>query len=324
MKRTMLSVLLPGLLSVFATPALAAPPYPVRPVEIIVPYSAGGGTDLSARVMAQVMEKYLGGTIVVVNKPGGSGSIGVSAVKHARPDGYTLGMGAQGPLAIMPHFGGVDYTKDDFDYLTLMGRNLMLIAVGKDAPFQDAKSMIAYAKANPGKVTIGVSGAAGANRIATEGFALAAGAQVKCMPFNGSAPAITAAVGGHINGVTAHPSELINQVKAGNLKVILAMSDQRVKEFPDAPTTKEAGVDFEWAAWKGVIAPLGLPPEVRAKLSDALDKTFKDPAFIEKMNNLGEYIDYIPNAGFKKLADKDSVIAERVIKSLGMYGVNKK
>lgn len=324
MKRSTISLLLLCLLAVVASSALAAPAYPVRPVEIIVPYSAGGGTDLSARVMAQVMEKYLGGTIVVVNKPGGSGSIGVSAVRHARPDGYTLGMGAQGPLAIMPHFGGVDYTKDQFDYLTLMGRNLMLVAVGKDAPFQDAKSLIAYAKANPEKVTIGVSGAAGANRIATEGFALAAGVKVKCMPFNGSAPAITACVGGHINAVTAHPSELINQAKAGNLKVILVMSEKRIKEFPDAPTSQEVGVDFEWAAWKGVIAPLGLPPEVRAKLSDALDKTFKDATFIEKMNNLGEYIDYVPDAGFKKLVDKDSVVAEKVIRSLGMYGVNKK
>ncbi len=321
MKRLILAILC--LVVSFATISEAGD-YPDHPIQIVVPYSAGGGTDLSARVMAKVMRKYLGKPLVVVDQPGGSGAIGTSGVSHAAPDGYTLGMGAQGPLTMLPHYGGIDYSKDSFDYLALMGRNLILVAVNKDAPFQDGKAMIEWAKAHPGKLTVGVSGAGGAPRIATEGFASEAGITVKCMPFNGSAPAITACVGGHIKAVAAHPAELVNQSKAGNLKILMVMEPERISLFPNVPTTKELGVDFTWAAWKGVIAPKGLPADVKAKLADALNKTFKDPEFLKKMENLGEFVDYRNGEAFKKLVDRDSVVAEKVIRSLNMYGMNAK
>ncbi len=324
MKRLIPSLLCLLITAWATTTALAGPKYPARPVQVVVPYSAGGGTDLSTRVLAQSIRKYLGKPLVVVNQPGGSGALGTGAVSHAAPDGYTLGIGAQGPLAMLPHYGGIDYDKEKFEYLALMGRNLMLIAVNKKAPFQDAKSMIAYAKANPGKITVGMSGAGGASRIATEGFALAAGIKVKSMPFNGSAPAITACVGGHINAVTAHPAELINQAKAGNIKVILVMEPERVKQFPDAPTSKEVGVDFEWSAWKGIIGPKGLPEEVKTTLLAALEKTFNDPDFLKKMENLGESVDYRPAQQYQELVEKDSQKAEKVIRSLNMFGMNNK
>jgi tripartite-type tricarboxylate transporter receptor subunit TctC len=323
MKRFILSVLCFCLVLSFGSAANAGD-YPDHPIQIVVPYSAGGGTDLSARVMAKVIRKYLGVPMVVVDQPGGSGAIGTSGVSHSTPDGYTLGMGAQGPLTMLPCYGGIDYTKDSFDYLALMGRNLILVGVNKDAPFQDGKELIEWAKAHPGKLTVGVSGAGGAPRIATEGFAAAAGIKVKCMPFNGSAPAITACVGGHIDAVAAHPAELVNQSKAGNINLIMVMEPERIALFPDVPTTKELGVNFTWAAWKGVIAPKGLPAEVKAKLEDALNKTFHDPEFLKKMENLGEFIDYRDGAGFKKLVERDSEVAEKVIRSLNMYGMNEK
>jgi len=307
--------------AVVATTAAAAD-YPSRPVQVIVPYAAGGGTDLSARVMAEFIEPYLGGTMVVRNMPGGGGSIGTSAAIHAAPDGYTVGFGAQGPLAMLPHYGGIDYAVGDIEFVALMGRNLMLVAVNKSAPFQDAKSFLSYAKANPGKISVGNSGAGGASHIAMEGLAMAAGIKVKSTPFGGSAPAITASVGGHVDAVVAHPSELVNQVKAGNLKVILVMEEQRIKQFPDAPTAKEVGVDFTWSAWKGIIAPKGLPAPVKAKLEGALDKVFHDAKFLKKMDDLGEYVEYRASAQYKALAEKDSAIAEKVVRSLGMYGMN--
>ena len=311
-------------LSVFVATAAAADSYPARPVQIVVPYAAGGGTDLSARVMAEFIEPYLGGTMVVRNMPGGGGSIGTSAVLHAAPDGYTVGFGAQGPLAMLPHYGGIDYAVKDVEFLALMGRNLMLVGVNKNVPFQDAKSFLAYAKANPGKLSVGNSGAGGASHIAMEGLAMAAGVQVKSMPYGGSATAITACVGGHIDAVVAHPSELMTQAKAGNIKVIMVMEEERIKQFPDAPTAKEAGVDFTWSAWKGIIAPKGLPAPVKAKLEGALDKVFQDAKFLKKMDDLGEYIEFRTNAQYKALAERDSTVAEKVIRSLGMYGMNVK
>jgi len=308
-------------LSAAAAPAEAAD-YPARPVQIIVPYNAGGGTDLTARLIAQTMEKYLGGTVIVRNQPGGGGAIGTSATLHAKPDGYTLGTGSQGPLVMLPHYGGIDYKIADADFLALIGRNLMVVAVNKNAPFQDGKGFLAYAKAHPGELTVGNSGAGGANQIAMEGLAMAADVKVKSMPFGGSIAAITACIGGHIQAVVAHPAELLNHVKAGNLKAVMVMEDKRVPELPDAVTTKELGVDFTWAAWKGIIAPKGLPADVRAKLADALDKTFHDKAFLAKMKDMGEDVDYRASEGYKALAMKDAEVAEKVIRSIGLYGMN--
>ncbi len=323
MKR--LSLLLVALfVAVTSVSYVCAADYPARPVQIVVPYSAGGGTDVSTRVMADVIKKYLGSTMVVLDKPGGGGSIGTSFVAHSKPDGYTLGMGAQGPLAMLPHFGGIDYNKDSYDFIALQARNLMAIAVGKDSPITDGKSFVEYAKANPGKVTVGMSGAAGASRIATEGFAAKAGIELKAMPFKGSAPAVTACVGGHIMAVTASPAELVNHANAGNVKILFVMEEKRLEMLPEVPTTKEIGVDFQWASWKGIIAPKGLPADVKAKLADALDKTFKDPEYLEKMKNLGEFVDYRDGAAYQALVNNDSKIAEGVIRSLGMYGMNDK
>lgn len=311
-------------MSAFVAPTMAADAYPQRPVQIVVPYAAGGGTDLATRVMADAIEKYLGQSMVVKNMPGGGGAIGLSSVVHATPDGYTIGMGAQGPIAMLPHYGGIDYAATDLDYLALMGKNLIVVGVNKKAPFQDAKSFLAYAKAHPGKLTIGNSGAGGAVHIAIEGLASEAGIKVKSMPFSGSAPAITTCIGGHIDAVAAHPSELINHVKAGNIIPIMVLEATRVKEFPEVPTAKELGIDFTWAAWKGIVAPKGLPADVRAKLTDALAKVFADPDFLKKMSDLGEYVAYLPADQFKALAEHDAKMSEKVIRDLGLYGMNVK
>lgn len=311
-------------LSAFAATAAFAAEYPARPVQVIVPYNAGGGTDLAARVLAQTMEKYLKTTVIVRNQPGGGGAIGTSATVHSKPDGYTIGTGSQGPLVMLPQYGGIDYGTADVDYLALMGRNLMVLAANTNAPYNDAKEFLAYAKAHPNEVTVGNSGAGGANHVATEGLAMAADVKLKSMPFGGAAAAITAALGGHIQAVVAHPPELANHIKAGNLKPILVMEEQRIADFPNAMTAKEAGVDFTWAAWKGIVAPKGLPKDVRAKLADALDKTFHDADFLKKMKDMGEDIDYRPGEAYAALAQKDSEVAEKVIRAIGLYGMNAK
>ncbi|MCC8191300.1 MAG: tripartite tricarboxylate transporter substrate binding protein [Planctomycetes bacterium] len=318
MKRTHLILAL----CLFAGMAVRAGDYPVRPIQVIVPYSAGGGTDLAVRLLAESVKKTLPTGMVVLNQPGGGGSIGTSAISHAAPDGYTIGTGSQGPLCLLPHYGGTDYTKDDFEYIAFMGRNLMCLAVGKRSPVQSAEELVEYCKNNPNKFTIANSGAGGANHLMSEGLARAAGIEIKAMPFNGAANAITAAVGGHVNAVVAHPSELVNHVKSGNLTVILVASEDRIKEFPDAPTTDEVGIPFHWAAWKGIVGPRNMPEDVRAILADAIETAMKDPDFLQKMADLGEYVEFYNGADFKKLCDADSEQAETIIRSLGLYGMN--
>lgn len=304
------------------SPTVAAQDFPVRPIQVVVPYAAGGGTDLSARVMADAIGKYLDGIIVIRNQPGGSGSIGTSAIVHARPDGHTLGMGAQGPLVMLPHYGGIDYSIDDIEFIALMGRSLMVVAGCAGAPFEDGEAFLDHARENPGRIQVGNSGAGGANHIAMAGLASAAGVEVSNMPFSGASEAVTACVGGHVDAIVAHPSEILPQAQAGGLIPLLVMEEERTDQLPDVPTTLETGIDFTWSSWRGVVAPKGIPDDVRSALSDALEKTFNDEEFLSRMADLGEDIEYQPGGEYEELARRDYELAEEIIRDLGMHGMN--
>ncbi|KAA5604192.1 tripartite tricarboxylate transporter substrate binding protein [Roseospira marina] len=307
----------------FGGPAAAAD-FPVRPIQVIVPYSAGGGTDLSARIMADVFKKHVdGGTIVVRDQPGGGGAIGTSAALHARPDGYTLGTGSQGPLALLPHFGGTDYSLDDVQFIGMMGWNLKLLVGCKDAPFSNFEEMMDYARDNPGQLQIGNSGAGGADHIAIEAFAKAADVDLEPVPFNGASEGMTACLGGHIDAMTSTPSEALPHAQSGAVTPLFIMSDKRIPDYPDTPTAIEGGVDFTWASWKGIIAPKGLPEDVLATLKDAFKATFTDPDFVSKMEEMGEFVEYRDGDAYRALAERDSNLAKEVIQDLGMYGMNK-
>ena len=155
-------------------------------------------------------------------------------------------------------------------------------------------------------------------------LAMAAGVKVKSMPFSGAVAAVTAVLGGHIQAAVASPAELLTHVRAGNMKAILVMEDARIEQYPDAMTPKELGIDFSWSSWKGIVAPKGLPKDVRAKLVAAIDKALHDETYIAKMNELGEFLDYRDSDKYAALARHDSEIAEKVIRALGMYGMNAK
>lgn len=298
--------------------------YPTRPIEVIVPYAAGGGTDLSVRIMAETLQKYLpNSTVVVRNVPGGGGAIGTGQSLSAKPDGYTLGTGAQGPIALLPHYGSTTYDIDDVDFIAMMGRNLKVVMACKDASFSTFEELIAHAKANPGTVLVGNSGAGGADHLAIEAFGKASGTSYEPVPFGGASEALTACAGGHIDAVTATPSEAKPHIESGAMKPLFIMEAERITTFPDVPTAVEKGVDFTWSSWKGVIAPKGMPDDVRATLAGALEQTFKDPDFVKKMDEMGEFVDYRDSAGYSELARTDSGMAEGVIRDLGMYGMNK-
>ncbi|ALA20387.1 MULTISPECIES: tripartite tricarboxylate transporter substrate binding protein [unclassified Chelatococcus] len=313
-----------GACALLAAGAAAAQDFPARPVQVIVPYAAGGGTDLSARIMADVFQKHLKGPPMVIrNQPGGGGAIGTSAALHARPDGYTLGMGAQGPLALLPHYGGTDYKLDDVQFIALMGRNLQLVVACAKAPFSDFKAFMAYAKANPKGIQVGNSGAGGANHIAMEAFGRVAEVSFENVPFGGASEAMTACVGGHVHAMVATPAEALPHAKSGAIKPLFIMEEKRIDTFPDTPTAIEGGVKFTWSSWKGVIGPKGMPADVVAKLQEALKATFTDEDFVRRMQDLGEFVDYRDGAAYEELARNDSQTAEAIIRDLGMYQMNK-
>lgn len=297
--------------------------YPERPIEIVVPYAAGGGTDVSMRVLAETLAAKLGGaTVVVRNAPGGGGAIGTGDALKAAPDGYTLGTGAQGPIALLPHYGGTTYKIDDVDFLALLGRNLQVVLACADAPFSDFDGFIAYAKENEGATMVGNSGAGGANHLSMEAFGKAAGVVFENVAFSGASEALTNCAGGHVDAVTATPSEARPHIESGNVKPLFVMERERIEAMPEVPTAVEKGIDFTWSSWKGVIAPKGIPADVRTRLTDALKASIEDPAFVQRMGELGEFVDYRDSAGYEALAREDSTKSEAVIRELGMYGMN--
>ena len=316
------AILLAGVSLMLAGPAMAQD-FPSQTVEIIVPYAAGGGTDLSVRVLADVMQKHLeGATIVVRNEAGGGGAIGTGSALAAKADGYTLGTGSQGPIALLPHYGATSYTIDDVDFLGLMGRNLQVVLACADAPFANFEEFMTYAKANPGLVLVGNSGAGGANHLSVEAFAKASGTSFENVPFGGASEALTACAGGHIDAVTATPSEARPHLESGAVTALFIMERERLGSMPDVPTAVENGIDFTWSSWKGIIAPKGIPEDVRATLVQALAETINDPEFLTKMEEMGEFVDYRDPAGYEALARGDSGVAEGIIRELGMYGMN--
>lgn len=311
------------LLALAATAGQAAT-YPGKTIEIVVPYAAGGGTDLSARILAESLQKHLeGSTVVVRNEPGGGGSNGTGKGLKAEADGHTLTIGAQGPIALLPHYGATTYTIDDVDFLGLMGRNLQVVLACKDAPFRTFAEFMDHARANPGATLIGNSGAGGANHLSFEAYGKATDTSYEHVPFGGASEALTACAGGHIDAVTATPAEARPHVEGGAVTPLFVMERERIADMPEVPTAVENGVDFTWSSWKGVIAPKGIPEDVRATITAVLAAAMADPGFVQKMQEMGEFVDFRDPAGFETLAREDSARAEGLIRDLGMYGMNK-
>ena len=269
----------------FSVPALAA--YPDKPVTVICPWTAGGGTDVLLRALSKAAEKHLGQTINVVNQTGGAGAIGHNAIRAARPDGYTVGM-ITFELNSLPPQGLVPFTWKDFDPLMRINSDPAALTVRKDAPYSTVRGFMDHAKANPGEITIGNSAPGSVWHIAAGLAAEKTGVQVKHVPFDGAQPAVTALVGGHIKAVAVSVAEVRGQVQAGNLKILGVMSADRDKIFPDVPTFTEGGLPgFEERTFMGVFAPAGTPSETVARYREAIRKVVASTEYQQALDELG-------------------------------------
>ena len=300
---------------VFSVSALAA--YPDKPVTVICPWTAGGGTDVLLRALSKEAEKYLGQTINVVNQTGGAGAIGHNAIRAARPDGYTIGM-ITFELNSLPPQGLVPFTWKDFDPLMRINTDPAALTVRKDAPYNTVRGFVDYAKAHPDEITIGNSAPGSVWNIAAGLVAEKAGIKVKHVPFDGAQPAVTALVGGHIKAVAVSVAEVRGQVQAGNLKILGVMSSERDKIFPDVPTFKEQGVDVEFYTWRGLALPKGVPANIKAKISDAYKKAFDSKEFQEFAAKASLNLAYLNAADFTKFLSQNYTDVDAVMKSLGL------
>jgi tripartite-type tricarboxylate transporter receptor subunit TctC len=270
--------------------AAHAQAFPAKTITIVVPFSAGGTTDILARVVGQYMSKDLGQTVLVDNRAGAGGNIGAQAVARAAPDGYTLLMGTVGTHAINQSL----YKKmafdpiKDFAPLTRVALVPNLLVASPAQPFKNVKEMIAYAKANPGKVTFGSSGNGSSIHLSGELFQHMAGVEMQHVAYRGSAPAITDLLGGQIAVMFDNMPSAIGHVKSGKLRPLAVTTPKRSPALPDVPTIAEAGVPgYEATSWFGLLAPAKTPAPVVARLNASILKALADPEVKKKMAEQG-------------------------------------
>ncbi len=272
------------------TAVATAQPYPSKPIRIIVPYPAGGTSDILARAIGPGITAALGQPVVIENKPGSTGNVGAELVAKSPPDGYTVMLADIGSLAISPSiFPALPFDPvKDFVPVLMVAYSPHLLAVNPALPAKDVKELIALAKAKPGTLNFAVSGVGGANHLAGVDFALRTGIKWTYIPYKGGAQAITDVVGGQadvlFNGMVAtYP-----MVKGGKLKALAISSPRRFAAAPDIPTVAESGLPgFETGSFQGIVAPAGTPPEIVARLHQTITKILATPEMQERLAAAG-------------------------------------
>jgi tripartite-type tricarboxylate transporter receptor subunit TctC len=264
----------------FLSTAHAQPSYPDRPITLIVPYAPGGGNDVVARAVADAMGKSLGQPVVIENRGGAGGSVGTRQVAKAAPDGYTLGLGGTGTLAIDPTlYPNVGYDpRKDFTPIGLIATSPLIILVHHSVPARNVRELITLARAQPSKLNYASAGSGSGIHLGTVLFTETAGIDLTHIPYKGSGPALTDLLGGHVQIYFSSLPPAIGLVKEGKLRALGITSLQRSPSFPDVPTVAEQGLPaFEAVLHYGIVAPAGTPPAIVDKLNRALRAALADP-----------------------------------------------
>lgn len=290
--------------------------YPSKDVTLVVPYSAGGGTDMVARILAKEAEKVLGGTIAVVNKPGGGSAPGMLSVAQAKSDGYTLCAVAP-PVVTLNRLGKADISYEDFQPVVGVNFDPFTITVRADAPWGTIEEFIKYAKENPGKVKLGTTTPGGAWHTGALALEDRSGAKFKIIPFEkGAKPAVVDLLGGNLDAVTVSVPEVAPNVEAGKFRILAVAGDEGVEAFPDVPTFTEVGIDVPpIGAYRGIMAPKGTPEEVIKVLHDAFKEALTTEAVNQfmKENLLGKM--YMSTEDWTHfLEEQDKVFADLIKK----------
>ena len=270
--------------------ALAQPAYPAKPIRLIVPFPPGGGTDMIARTVAQKLADQNQWNVVVDNRPGAGGNLGVDAAAKSAPDGYTLVMGQTSNLAINPSL----YAKLPYDPLkdlvpvVLVSSSPIVMAAPAKSPYKTFADVVAAAKAKPDGITLGFSGNGTVAHLAGELAENAAGIQLRHVPYKGAAQAMTDLVGGQIDLYMSSVPTLLGQVRNGKLRAIVLTSTKRSAQLPDTPTLEESGYKgFEAVTWFGVLAPAGTPAAIVQQLNKAINRALEQPDVAEKLRSEG-------------------------------------
>ncbi len=269
--------------------AALAQAYPAKPISLVVPFSAGGPTDIVARTLAATMGKSLGQTVVVENKAGAGGTIAASAVMKAPADGYTFLIHHNGMATAPALYRKLAYNPvTDFEHVGNVVDVPMTLLARKDMAAKNLAELNAYVKANADKVNLANAGLGAVSHLCGTLYQQALGANVTTVPFQGTGPALNALLGGQVDLLCDQTTNTVPHIKAGTVKMYGVTTKQRIKALPDAPTLDEGGMKgFEVIVWHGVYAPKGTPAAVLQKFGDAMREALKDPAFVQRMADLG-------------------------------------
>ncbi len=298
----------------------SAADYPKRPITLICPWGAGGGTDAVSRIIATLLKQDLGVPVNVVNRTGGSGAVGHTAMATAKPDGYTIGMPTV-EITMMHWMGLTEVTYADMTPVAMVNFDPAGINVRADSDWKTYKDLEDYVRNNPGQLKDSGTGQGGIWHLAMAGWMNTIGLTaeaIKWIPSKGAAPALQDLMAGGIDLSTCSLPEAATLIDAGKVRPLAIMADEKDPKFPEVPTLKELGIDWTCGAWRGIAAPKGTPPEIVAVLEKAIEKVVKGDEFIKFMKNRGFGIYWLNSADFAKVLAKADEDNGKIMKAAGI------
>ncbi|MDM0002073.1 tripartite tricarboxylate transporter substrate binding protein [Variovorax sp. J22P240] len=291
--------------------------FPTKPVELVVPASAGGGTDALARAFSEAVKKHFPQPMVVNDKPGASGVVGMSDVLNGKPDGYKVSV-VIAELVILPHLGLSKFTYADFQPVARLNADPSAITVRTEAPWNTIEEFLAAAKAKPGEMKVGNSGNGSIWHLAAAGLEDKTGVKFNHVPYQGAAPGVVALLGGHIDAVAVSPGEVAAHVQGGKLKMLAVMSDQRLKAFVKVPTLKERNIDLSIGTWRGLAVHKATPPDIVTTLRTAARKAAEEPMLREQLEKLNLGFAYLDAEAFGQAMQRDHEYFKQLVQKLGI------
>jgi tripartite-type tricarboxylate transporter receptor subunit TctC len=301
--------------------ASAQSDYPNKPITMIVPFPPGGVADITARPVAQAMGTHLKQPVVVENKSGAGGGVGMQYVARAKPDGYTVLL-ALSSVSIIPEADKVlgrdpMYQLNQLVPIARFTADPTVLAVKADGPYRSVKDLVEAAKKSPGSIPYGSSGNYGTMHVPMEMLTSAAGTKMLHVPFTGAGPAVVALLGGQVQALSTGPSTIMGHMKGGKVRVLATWGDTRHPALPDVPTLKELGYDVQFSQWTGLFVPAGTPDAAIAKLREAARAAINDPAFKAALAKVETPVQYLDQPQFKAFWDNDAAKLADAVKKIG-------
>jgi len=304
-----------------AAGASAQEAYPSKPVTMVVPFPPGGVADIVGRPLAVGMSHALKQPVVVLNRTGAGGAVGMASVAKAAADGYTLLMSLSS-ISIFPVSDRINgnppaYELKDFAPVALVTADPTVLVVRADSRYKTLKDFVDAAKANPGKINYSSSGVYGTLHVAMEIFANAAGIRLFHVPYQGGGPAVTALLGGQVEALASGPAAAIGQIKGGKMRALASWSDKRLQLLPEIPTFRELGYDAEFYIWSGLFAPTGTPAAIVETLRSAARQAVEDPDFKTAMAKIETPVHYLDAPDFKRYWERDAARLKLALEKIG-------